>query len=78
MTVIELINALQELDDHNLPVHFAYNYGDYWNTTVAPEVTLVGEGRVIHSNYHNMDKVVTEEDKQYEDAEDAVILNFRD
>ncbi len=59
MTSHELARAL--LDGPDLPVHYAYSYGDYWKTTVAPEVRSVQEGVVTHSEYHNMDKVVDED-----------------
>lgn len=52
MTVAELIAQLQQFDE-DAKVHFAYNAGDYWRTTVAPEASSVEEGYVKHSNYHN-------------------------
>jgi hypothetical protein len=75
MKVRELINELEEIEDDQLPVHFAYQYGDHWRTVVAPEVTTVEEGRVTHSGYHNMDKQVDEEDKGYDQATEVVIIH---
>lgn len=60
MTAHEL--ARQLLDGPDLPVHISYNYGDYWRTQVAPAVTEVVEGEVVHSAYHNMDKVQETDD----------------
>lgn len=59
MTVGELINELQAFPPET-EVHFAYPYGDYWRTTVAPPVSSVDEGEVVHSDYHRMPKVVEE------------------
>jgi hypothetical protein len=62
MTVEELIRELKELPPDK-PIHFQYNYGDYWRTIVAPEIQRVEEGVVTYSTYHNMPKVVDEEEK---------------
>lgn len=40
MKVYELIEILQQYDG-NTPVHFSYNSGDYWNTTLFPEISDV-------------------------------------
>lgn len=65
MTLDETIEALQRLRqtvDGGTEVHFAYNYGDHWRTTVTPKVELIEEATVTHSGYHGMDKlVITEE-----------------
>ena len=61
MQVKELIELLQQ-EDQEAEVHFSYNYGDHWRTQVAPTVDSVMVGRVVHSAYHSMDKVVDEED----------------
>lgn len=68
MTLDELIEELQCIRNDSsgdLEVKFAYNYGDYWRTRVAETVDTVEVGTVVHSEYHNMTKVV-----EY-DAEDA-------
>lgn len=59
MTSHEL--ARQLLAGPDRPVHHAYNYGDYWRTQVAPEVDMVTDGVVKHSEYHRMPKVVAED-----------------
>lgn len=59
MQVRDLIEQLQQMNP-DAEVHFAYNYGDHWNTEVAPEVNEVIEGYVVDSAYHNMPKVVEE------------------
>jgi len=61
MTVAELMQELESLDP-TLEVHIAYNYGDYWRTTVAPAVREVEETMVIHSDYHSMDKIAGDDD----------------
>lgn len=57
MTVSELIEELQGMDP-DAEVRFAYNYGDYWRTTVAAEIKYVEDGTVRWSDYHSMDKIV--------------------
>jgi hypothetical protein len=66
MQVKELIELLQQ-EDQDAEVHFSYNYGDHWRTQVAPTVDSVMVGRVVHSAYHSMDKVVDEEDFDYDE-----------
>lgn len=73
MTVEELIAKLGRFPG-NAEVHFAYNYGDYWSTTVAPSVTSVYEGEVEHSDYHNMDKLVELRDDEDDESEPDVRL----
>ena len=72
MTVQELIEQLGYMDP-NANVHFSYNYGDHWRTTVAPRVSEVSEGVVEFSDYHRMDKMVEE----YEDQFDEETGEFR-
>ena len=66
MKVSELIEQLGYLDQ-DAEVHFAYNYGDHWRTEVAPKVSQVSEGVVEYSEYHRMDKLVTDEDDCYDE-----------
>jgi len=66
MKVAELIELLQ-MEDQDAEVHFSYNYGDHWRTQVAPTVDSVEVGYVVHSAYHSMDKVVDEEDFDYDE-----------
>lgn len=76
MTVKQLIGHLQQLETEghgDTQVHFAYNYGDYWKTTVAPIVTDVEIGHVKDSPYHRMPKVVYEDDCT--PTEEAVIIS---
>lgn len=82
MTVDQLIEELKILSDQGkgqLPVHFTYNYGDHWKTRVAAIVETVEEGEIIHSDYHNMDKVLERDDDEYDseipDAHDAILLS---
>lgn len=70
MKVKELIVHLSDLDGE-AEVHFTYNYGDHGRTTVAPAVRTVDSGHVVHSGYHDMDKVVDE------DSEDDVRYSKR-
>jgi hypothetical protein len=66
MLVKELIESLKYMDQ-DAEVHFAYNYGDHWRTEVAPKVSQVTEGVVEYSDYHRMDKLVTDEDDCYDE-----------
>jgi hypothetical protein len=45
MLVKELIEELKFLDQE-AEVHFEYNYGDHWRTSVAPRVQSINEGAV--------------------------------
>lgn len=72
MTVQELIEALQG-EDPEAEVHFQYNYGDYWRTTVAPKVVQVEAGHVKWSGYHKLPAVV--DDSENEEADEVVLLS---
>jgi hypothetical protein len=61
MQVKELIEILKNYDQE-ADVHFAYGYGDHWRTQVAPAVSQVFDGVVEYSDYHQMDKLVEDED----------------
>ncbi|MBD5400438.1 hypothetical protein HDR61_01655 [bacterium] len=61
MTVSELIEELQSFDD-DMEVQFAYNYGDYWRTTVCKDVTDIDTGYVEYSEYHRMNKLIDEDE----------------
>ena len=65
MKVRELIELLGDFDPE-ADVHIEYNYGDYWRTQVAPQVSSVGDGQVVYSEYHRMDKVVEHDDEDEE------------
>lgn len=67
MKVSELIELLQ-MENPDAEVHFSYNYGDHWRTQVAPTVDSVDVGYVVHSEYHSMDKVVDEEDFDFDEG----------
>ena len=67
MQVKELIEMLQHMNQ-DADVHFAYNYGDHWRTEVAPAVCQVSDGVVEYSDYHQMDKLVTDEDECYDEG----------
>ncbi len=66
MNVAQLIEELKYFPQ-DAEVHFSYNYGDHWRTQVAPTVDRVEEGCVKYSDYHSMDKVVDEEDFDYDE-----------
>lgn len=57
MKVSELIEQLKR-HDGDAEVMFTYNYGDYWKTEVAQNVSSVSIIDVEYSDYHRMDKVV--------------------
>jgi hypothetical protein len=69
MQVKELIEILGRYDQE-ADVHFAYGYGDHWRTTVAPVISQVFDGVVQYSDYHQMDKLVEDEDCYDEDTGD--------
>jgi hypothetical protein len=69
MKVKDLIEQLGYMDQ-DAEVHFAYGYGDHWRTTVAPKVSQVFEGVVERSDYHQMDKLVDDEDCYDEETGD--------
>ena len=69
MQVKELIEILSRYDQE-ADVHFAYGYGDHWRTQVAPAVSQVFDGVVEYSDYHQMDKLVEDEDCYDEDTGD--------
>ena len=69
MQVKELIEILGRYDQE-ADVHFAYGYGDHWRTTVAPAISQVFDGVVEYSDYHQMDKLVEDEDCYDEDTGD--------
>lgn len=72
MNVRELIERLQQ-EDPESEVHVVYNYGDYWRTLVAPSISYLEEGLIKWSNYHNMPKVMDDEDDE-EDHDQVVLL----
>ncbi len=69
MQVKELIEILSRYDQE-ADVHFAYGYGDHWRTQVAPAISQVCDGVVEYSDYHQMDKLVDDEDCYDEDTGD--------
>ena len=71
MTVQELKEILGEMDP-NMEVKLSYNYGDYWRTQVASNISDVDCGYVVHSEYHRMDKVSEDEEQ---DGEYVVLLS---
>ena len=66
MQVKELIEILSRYDQ-DAEVHYSYGYGDHWRTEVAPAVCQVSDGVVEYSNYHQMDKLVTDEEDCYDE-----------
>lgn len=69
MTVQELIEELSLYPD-DMEVEFAYNYGDYWRTTVCKEIKNIDTGYVEYSAYHRMDKLIDNDDEE-DDEEEA-------
>ena len=73
------INELEELladakrngADGDTPVHFSYNYGDHWRTTVAPGAYNAELGKIEYSTYHSMHKVVDEEEMYDDEGNDV-------
>jgi hypothetical protein len=71
MTVNELKEYLEQFDG-DMEVKFSYNFGDYWKTQVAKDISDVEEGYVKYSDYHRMDQI--DEDEE-EDSERVVLLS---
>ena len=69
MKVSELIEILGRYNQ-DVEVHFSYNYGDHWRTEVAPAICQVHDGVVEYSDYHQMDKMVDDEDCYDEETGD--------
>jgi len=68
MQVKDLIEQLQSMNS-DTEVHFSFNYGDHWNTQVAPTVDQVSMGVVKYSEYHRMDRLM-DENEMYEEEGD--------
>lgn len=60
LTVGQLRELLEDYSA-DTKVGFAYNYGDYWKTTVVDTVKGAEEYPVTYSAYHSMLKLDTEE-----------------
>lgn len=73
MTVQELIDELLQFPKDK-EVKFAYNYGDYWKTEVAADIDRVDLKLTKYSSYHNMDKVVDDEEEETDEIHECVIL----
>ena len=77
MTVNELIEELKQMSQDGFgesEVHFAYDYGDYWHTKVAPKVSNVETEKIEHSEYHRMPKLMLDEDGE-SDGTEVVVLS---
>lgn len=72
MTKLELIDLLDQFPD-DAEVHFSYNYGDRWNTQVAPVVTDVDMLVTKHSDYHRETILVDEDDVNGDEVRVIVI-----
>ena len=68
MTVQELIEELSLYPD-DMEVEFAYNYGDYWRTTVCKEIKNIDTGYVEYSAYHRMNKLIDNDDEEDDEEE---------
>lgn len=68
MTVQELIEELSLYPD-DMEVEFAYNYGDYWRTTVCKEIKNIDTGYVEYSAYHRMDKLIDNDNEEDDEEE---------
>ena len=74
MQVKELIEMLQDMDQ-DAEVHYAYNWGDYWRTEVAPAVNMVDTGAVVYSDYHRMDKIVENDEGDFDEETGEEIVD---
>jgi len=71
MKVLELQQLLSDFDP-DMEVKFSYNYGDYWKTNVASDITDVDTAYVEYSSYHSMDKISEDED---DDTKCVVVIS---
>lgn len=70
MLVKELIEELQKMPQ-DVPVCFSHDAGNYTHTIVANEVDAVEKARVAYSGYHEMWKLVDDDE---ESEQDVVVL----
>ena len=73
MRVQDLIELLQMMPK-DAEVHFTYQSGDHWRTTVAPKVRSVDMGSVEYSEYHRMPKVSDPDWDAEEDTDNVVLI----
>lgn len=69
MNVTQLRELLQEFEESgqgDTEVVFAYNYGDHWRTEVAATINTADESTITYSEYHRMDKVVSNDDEEFD------------
>ena len=76
LTVKELMEALEGMDP-DLPVMFAYNYGDHGRTEVAASIDTLEEMPVQWSDYHRMHKVMGEDQSEADISDFVVIIRGR-
>ena len=77
LTVGELYEMLQqqmELGNEDTPVHVSYNYGDHWNTKVAPAAADADLLNVKRSDYHRMDKLTEDDGEEQTDNSKLVFV----
>jgi hypothetical protein len=76
MTVLELIHELQQIRVENggdVEVKFAYDYHDHARTQVCDGIDSVQMLGVVHSHYHDKDRLATEEEMDREPKEICVL-----
>ena len=76
MKVKELIEKLSCMDQ-DARVVYAYNYGDYWKTTVTEDVGAVSDGFIREDNGCNntgKDELLNYDDEDTEGATAVVVL----
>ena len=62
MIVDELIQELQNLDP-NAEIRFEADTHDHWRTVIAKPIRWIDEVGIKHSDYHNADTIIDEEDE---------------
>jgi len=69
MTGRELRDALNQLPEEELNkgIYFTYNYGDYWHTVIAGDITRIDEGFAEWSDYHSKMSVANEPEPDEDD-----------
>ena len=76
LTKGELIPALQAMpESDDTPVVFAHPSHDYWGTMLAGEIQMVNAGYIKHSEYHNKDQMVHEDDIKTDGFADELLVD---
>lgn len=74
LTVEELIEELQQIEDKTQKVVSSYNFGDLWNSEVSKPATGCEEARVKWSDYHSMMAISDSEEDGSDDLVSVILI----